>query len=365
MATFVPYDVSGKLFTPDAEPILTTFTLSRKLGWGGAATVYDVGEKLALKIFDNSYMEKIYFHDLIRELNLNRRLVRSHVNAVEIKGVLYNEETKMVGFLMEKMPVACSKLTSANLPIYFKMEDRPARYHVIAKIVNAVATLHHNGFVHGDLKLGNMCLDSTGEVKFIDLSFASVEREDWFRGAKIIPTELYGAADINNTDASPMKTECYSLGVSLLTFLNLGECVPSKMYRELSKNYTVTLRPENMLEIVTTCIAQAELPQYEVKAVIMKVIRGLCHPDHTKRMTTMEAARLLKMPVIRKRKRVIIEEKQAAENNCIMLATYEKMSDMDIIHYMNTICHEVRRTFKPPGQPSDVLEVCTRLNWSF
>lgn len=357
------FSLTGILYTARTNPVEVTYKLKKQIGYGGSANVFDIGNDQVLKVFKADFIKDSYYRDIIRELHLNKRLVQSGANVVQIKGIFVNEKTMTLGFLMERMPITCSVLDMRYFMSTLGLSEHECRLYVFRQICHAVATLHYDGFVHGDLKLANICFDKNGTVNFIDLSYADLVRDDWSRDSKMIPTELYGAADIEKIEVSPLKTECYSLGVALLTLFNIPGAVPYKKYNELFAKGKVSA--EQMIRIVNECVAEASLPKYNIEAPYIEVVRGLCQIDHFKRMTSLEAARTVKVPITMKRKRSLEEERHAARYGAITLPRYNKFSDVDVVHYLNMICNKSGKVMKPAATQHEVFDVCLRLGFSF
>jgi len=142
----------------------------------------------------------------------------------------------------------------------------------------ALAALHREGIVHGDLKPANIMLKRTGNAKIIDIGSA-FEVADAPQRRTCTPT--YAAPEVlENGDITPRSDLC-SLGYVLIEMLSGVPAFPGlKTYRELleSKRTLVQQLHERLPEEVCC------------NGLLMNFIRSLIAPDPMCRFPSAEAA---------------------------------------------------------------------------
>ncbi len=149
---------------------------------------------------------------------------------------------------------------------------------IVRQCLAALAALHREGIVHGDVKPANIMLKRTGHAKLIDIGSAFDYRQPP-RQRSCTPT--YAAPEVlENSDATP-RSDLASLGYVLLELLS---------GRALFQDQQ-SLR--NLL------IAKRELPQrlheflpeeVTCNGLLMNFCRGLIAPDPNRRFPSAEAA---------------------------------------------------------------------------
>ena len=153
---------------------------------------------------------------------------------------------------------------------------------VLRECLAALAALHREGIVHGDVKPSNIMLKRTGNAKIIDIGSAfAVDAAPTRRNC----TPAYAAPEVlENNGASPRSDLC-SLGYTLIEMLAGCQAFKGKLLlREL-------------LEAKRSIVARLPhiLPQEVVcNELLMNLIRGLVAPDPMCRFPSAEAADLVK-----------------------------------------------------------------------
>lgn len=149
---------------------------------------------------------------------------------------------------------------------------------IVRECLAALASLHREGIVHGDIKPSNIMLKRSGHTKLIDLGSAFFFEDP---PSERDCTPLYAAPEVlENQDSTP-KSDLASIGYVLIELLSgqnpfegstkLGDLLAAK--RQLPKMLHRIL-PE---EIV-------------VNDLLMSFLRGLIAPDPNKRFPSAEAA---------------------------------------------------------------------------
>jgi len=153
---------------------------------------------------------------------------------------------------------------------------------VVRECLAALAALHREGIVHGDLKPSNIMLKRTGNAKIVDIGSAF---ELTNVPAQRTCTPTYAAPEVlEGNDCSP-RSDLASLGYVLIEILaGRPPFAGLTSYRELleAKRFLAQRLPQI-------------LPQEVVcNELLMNFCRGLIAPDPMRRFPSAEAADLLK-----------------------------------------------------------------------
>jgi len=153
---------------------------------------------------------------------------------------------------------------------------------IVRDCLAALAALHREGIVHGDLKPGNIMLKRTGNAKIVDLGSA-FELKQPPQQRTCTPT--YAAPEVLEGAESSPRSDLASLGYVLIEMLSgLPPFGGINNYREL-------LEAKRRLPQVLSQILPAEVA---VSELLMNFIRGLIAPDPARRFPSAEDADLVK-----------------------------------------------------------------------
>lgn len=112
--------------------------------------------------------------------------------------------------------IALERVRGLLLDDWAKERSPEALVRVAFDLVDALAHLHAQGIVHGDLKPSNVLVDPDGNVKLLDLGIASFgdEEPETFRG-----TLGFAAPELLRKERPTEATDLYGLGAMLYTCL--------------------------------------------------------------------------------------------------------------------------------------------------
>lgn len=287
--------------------------LKRKLGAGGQGVVY-LSERrgadgftlpVAVKVFSPERFEdeRSYDDAMIRLAQVSARVAQiQHDNLLDVHNFVDRERIRMMvmewvdGYDLSELMVRghLSKIegrVSARRWEYINrviMTFGPVQPRfkagvavaVVHECLGALAALHRDGIVHGDIKPSNIMLKRTGNAKIVDIGSAFEVKNP---PAKRSCTPAYAAPEVLEGNECTQRSDLASLGYTLLEMLsgrplfrgaaNLRELLEAK--RAL---------PHKLGEI---------LPQeVTVNELLMNFCRGLVAPDPMMRFPTAEAADL-------------------------------------------------------------------------
>jgi serine/threonine-protein kinase len=153
---------------------------------------------------------------------------------------------------------------------------------VLRECLAALAALHREGIVHGDIKPSNIMLKRTGNAKIIDIGSAfDIENAPTRRSC----TPAYSAPEVLEGNGTSPRSDLCSLGYVLIEMLaGASPFAGQTTYRDLmeAKRNLVQKLPERLPKEVV------------VNELLMNLIRSLIAPDPTCRFASAEAADLVK-----------------------------------------------------------------------
>ncbi len=153
---------------------------------------------------------------------------------------------------------------------------------IVRDCLAALAALHRNGVVHGDLKPSNIMVKRTGNAKIVDIGSA-FELENPPTRRTCTPT--YAAPEVLEGDESSPRSDLASLGYVLIEMLSGAPPFAGlNTLRDLleAKRFLAQRLPRILPEEVVC------------NQLLMSFCRGLIAPDPMRRFPSAEAADLVK-----------------------------------------------------------------------
>jgi eukaryotic-like serine/threonine-protein kinase len=153
---------------------------------------------------------------------------------------------------------------------------------IVRDCLAALAALHREGIVHGDLKPSNIMLKRTGNAKIVDLGSA-FDMQDPPSQRTCTPT--YAAPEVLEGSECTQRSDLASLGYVLIEMLAGAPPFSGlKDFRDLleAKRFLAQRLPHILP------------PEVVVNELLMNFCRGLVAPDPMRRFPSAEAADLVK-----------------------------------------------------------------------
>lgn len=149
---------------------------------------------------------------------------------------------------------------------------------IVRECLAALAALHREGIVHGDVKPSNIMLKRSGHAKLIDMGSA-FDYKSPPRDRECTP--LYAAPEVlENCDSTP-RSDLASVGYVLIELLSgVNPFAGKSAYRELLQAKREL--PSRLHEVLPEDVLRNEL--------LMNFLRGLVAPDPNRRFPSAEAA---------------------------------------------------------------------------
>ena len=191
------------------ETPLDGYTIKRGLGRGGFGEVYfavsDVGKEVALK--------KVDFMDEDRGDNLILNIRHPHL--VQLFDIKHDDQQSESWIIMEYMSGKSLRDVLTQQPEGLTRDEASAWFFAIA---SGVHRLHLNGFVHRDLKPGNI-FQSEGDVKVGDYGLSKlISHSQRNNHTRAIGTCRYMAPEIGKGNYGN-QIDIYALGIMLFELL--------------------------------------------------------------------------------------------------------------------------------------------------
>lgn len=318
----------------------THHRLGKLLGCGGQGRVFlsacrgtdDFTVPVAVKVFSpQRYPDVRQYEEAMRRIAgiAARVAVIQHDNLLDVHNFVDRNRIRIMvmewidGFDLRKL-MQHRQLTELNA----KLEARRWRYineviitagpeqarfkagvavAIVRECLSALAALHREGIVHGDIKPANLMLKRTGHLKLIDIGSAfDFRNPPHDRDC----TPMYAAPEVlENNDATP-RSDLASLGYVLIEMLggrlpfeqglNLRQLLSAK--RELSSRLNDYL-PEEV-----TC-----------NELLMNFCRGLIAPDPNRRFPSAEAAELVDQGAAAFHRQLVLSDMSTEYDNDIRL----------------------------------------------
>ncbi|KNC82661.1 CAMK/CAMKL/CHK1 protein kinase [Sphaeroforma arctica JP610] len=226
----------------DVQDLLREYVVIKTLSQGSTAEVFLAKERAtgALMVVKEQRLEKSDIAFVDREAMLHSRL--HHPNIVALYETAKNNEVMVL--LQEYM--GGGELYSAVIP---NIGAHPMRVrHYFTQLVSAIRYMHDVGVAHRDIKLENVCLDSSKKTaKLVDFGLSECVNERpgalYKRHVGTIPymaAELWYNQDATYVEVDIKATDVWALGVLLFCLL-VGR-FPWGEASHRSKEYQMYLR---------------------------------------------------------------------------------------------------------------------------
>ncbi|XP_076860300.1 serine/threonine-protein kinase PLK2b [Brachyhypopomus gauderio] len=187
------------------------------LGKGGFAKCYEltdlsVGKVYAAKIIPHARVSKPHQREKInREIELHRALSHKHI----VHFYHHFEDEDNIYILLEY----CSRRSLAHILKSRKVLTEPEVRYYLKQTVSALKYLHDQEILHRDLKLGNLFVSDTMELKVGDFGLAAKLEPISNRRKTICGTPNYLSPEVLNKQGHGWESDVWALGCVMYTML--------------------------------------------------------------------------------------------------------------------------------------------------
>ena len=308
------FDVYEQIVTEKRLSWTTHLRLLRRLGSGGQGVVYlterrgsdDFTLPVALKIFspERYSSPNHYDSDMARMGRVAAKVARiQHENLLVVENFLDRDRIRMMvmewvegfdlrrlltpksfGMMKERFSQQRWELTNSVLVSPGPVQPRlkaGAGVSIVRDCLEALAALHREGIVHGDVKPANIMLKRSGHAKMIDIGSAFALEDPPKRRAC---TPAYAAPEVLEGDACTARSDLASLGYVTIELLS-GQPPFAGIH-----DYQELLRAKHELPAKLHRLMPEEVACNDL---LMAFCVGLIEPDPAARFPSAEDAELL------------------------------------------------------------------------
>jgi serine/threonine protein kinase len=243
---------------------LGKYSILEKLGEGSMGTVYEAHDN----ILDRSVAIKIMAGEIQRNPELKLRFYREakaaaglhHNNIVTIHDL--GEEGNVTYIVMEL-------LKGKNLKDIIR--DRIAltlekKLSIMVQMADGLSCAHKNGFIHRDIKPGNIFVTDSGTVKVLDFGIARMPQSDLTRVGQRLGTPVYMSPEQVKGAKLDERADIFSAGIvfyELLTYVHpfrdkdISKSMENILFHDkLPFNEQFPDAPAGLWPILHTCLAK-------------------------------------------------------------------------------------------------------------
>ncbi|XP_060788295.1 serine/threonine-protein kinase PLK2b isoform X2 [Neoarius graeffei] len=197
--------------------LLSSHASSRIRSPGGFAKCYELtdlsaGKVFAAKIIPHARVAKPHQRDKInREIELHRGLNHKHI----VHFYHHFEDKDNIYILLEY----CSRRSLAHILKARKVLTEPEVRYYLKQTVSALKYLHDQEILHRDLKLGNLFVSDSMELKVGDFGLAAKLEPVSNRRKTICGTPNYLSPEVLNKQGHGWESDVWALGCVMYTLL--------------------------------------------------------------------------------------------------------------------------------------------------
>lgn len=256
---------------------LPNYRVIEKIGTGAATTVYRArcmrsGSDYAVKVVKVREPEDMKIVDLMRDEHAVGAAVNHPVIRKTYEFRLLRRLTRVHGALlfMEYVPGVSMSDRTFGAPILDLLG-------LFVRVAEGLSAMHRAGYVHADLKPGNILITPDHEVKLIDFGQSSKLGEP---KPRVQGTIDYMAPEQATQSRLDQRTDVFGLGATLHRILT-GKPVPTEM------NQTVNPHTHRLLGKRAEAAPQIDLSG--VPTCVARFIESCCHTTPEQRLLDMSA----------------------------------------------------------------------------
>jgi len=198
------------------------YQLQRLVGKGGMGEVYLAkdtilgGEEVALKVLKDDFQsDERHIQRFIREVQLTRKV--NHPNVIRTFDVgIWKNRLFLTMEYLEADPIS-DLIKTAPL-------DFEEACHLLIQICRGLDAIHKQDVIHRDLKLGNLLVTSSGDLKIADFGVARPFQSELTLHSEIVGSSHYMAPEVWAGSETSTACDIYALGV--VAYELLTGCFP-------------------------------------------------------------------------------------------------------------------------------------------
>jgi len=218
-----------------------TYTIVKLLGVGSYGKVSlattETNELVAIKNLNiaKTSFNSFKLQNILDEIEALKYLSKRCDSIPRYIEYYYNERGREINIVTEYIEGVTLDTYILNKN-HILQRDGKLLWSIIYGIVNGLMCIHSNGFAHRDIKLQNLMITPDGNVKYVDLGLACVDKCKWSDCKNVctgkVGTPLYRSpesylSDYNITTLEQSKAQdIWALGIVLYQLVNGYENYP-------------------------------------------------------------------------------------------------------------------------------------------
>lgn len=233
------------------------YSILNEIGSGAFGTVYraydphGVGRAVAVKVLTKGYSVQSVVQRFWREAVLTSEIDDAHVIRTLDYGV--DQDMNLNFIVMELMPFSLrDALSAGELPL-------AQAWAYFVHVAEGLSTVARHGIVHRDIKPENILIDESRTAKLSDFGIARAEHLQTLTAiGQGIGTEPYASPEQKNGEVIDVRSDIYSLGVTVFEMLTGNR----PEYGESLRRIRPTI-PAELANIVDKCLQRDRRRRYQ------------------------------------------------------------------------------------------------------
>lgn len=269
-----------------------------------ASTVARIQHESLLSVFDFVDRDRIRF------------MIMEWIDGYDLKNLLRSDRLSRIrGRLSPKRWDYINNVVATSGPVHARLKAGIA-VAVVRDCLAALAALHRENLVHGDIKPSNVMIKRTGHAKLIDIGSAFSMDDP---PSILTCTPTYAAPEVlENAQITP-RSDLASLGYVLIELLAGRPCFSeAESYKSLlEQKRTLPNRLHELLPHEVSC-----------NGLLMNFCRGMISPDPSRRFPSAEAAELLQEGAASFHRQLVLSDLASEYDNDIRI-WIEELKELD------------------------------------
>jgi serine/threonine-protein kinase len=254
-------------------------------------------------------------HDFIDRHRI-RILIMEWIDGYDLKDLLRSERLGRIrGRVSQKRWDYINNVIATAGPTHARLKAGVA-VAVVRDCLAALAALHRENIVHGDIKPSNIMIKRSGHAKLIDIgsAFEADKQPNVFTC-----TPVYAAPEVLESNSISPRSDLASLGYVLVELLSGQPCFSeTDSYKELlEQKRTLSARLPDILP-----------PEVSCNGHLMNFCRGLISLDPSRRFPSAEAAELQQEGAASFHRQLVLSNLASEYDNDIRV-WIEELKEMD------------------------------------
>lgn len=269
-----------------------------------ASTVARIQHESVLSVFDFTDRDRIRF------------LIMEWIDGYDLKNLLRSDRLARIrGRLSPKRWDYINDVIATAGPVHARLKAGIA-VAVVRDCLAALAALHRENIVHGDIKPSNIMIKRTGHAKLIDIGSA-FSMDDPPSIFTCTPT--YAAPEVLENNQITPRSDLASLGYVLIELLAGRPCFSeAESFRSLLEQKRSL--PSRLHELLP--------PEVSCNGLLMNFCRGMISPDPARRFPSAEAAELLQEGAASFHRQLVLSDLASEYDNDIRI-WIEELKELD------------------------------------